>query len=130
MVGFVQRWLRRSLEPYEVVFALIFVLHWAVISSFFIWWAGHSNGPRFFTDVLPYLVYFIAFPVQSVLEAPSRHRVLAGALVVTAVFSVFVHWRASHSYDVHNWNSFPVNVDRNLSRVWDWKDAQFLRAFP
>lgn len=130
VVGFVQRWRSRSLEPYEVAFALILVLHWAVISSFFIWWAGHSIGPRFFTDVLPYLVYFLAFPVQSVLEAPSRHRVLAGVLVVTAVFSVFVHWRASNAYDVHNWNSFPVNVDRVPSRVWDWRDAQFLRAFP
>ncbi|NOJ95228.1 hypothetical protein D7W82_26765 [Corallococcus sp. CA049B] len=130
VVGFLQRWRSRSLEPYEVVFALIFILHWAVISSFFIWWAGHSIGPRFFTDVLPYLVYFLAFPVQAVLEAPSRHRVLAGALVVTALFSVFVHWRASNSYDVHNWNSWPVNVDRNPAHVWDWRDAQFLRAFP
>ncbi|WP_375744642.1 hypothetical protein NR800_07400 [Corallococcus interemptor] len=130
VVGFVQRWRQRSLEPYEVAFALIVVLHWAAISSFFIWWAGHSIGPRFFTDVLPYLAYFLAFPVQTILEAPSRHRVLAGALVVTAVFSVFVHWRASISYDVHNWNSYPANVDADPSRVWDWKDAQFLRALP
>ncbi|WP_147449080.1 hypothetical protein [Corallococcus terminator] len=130
VVGFVQRWRRRALEPYEVVFAIILVLHWMVISSFAIWWAGHSVGPRFFTDALPYLVYFLAYPVQSVLEAPSRHRVLAGVLTVTAVFSVLVHWRASNSYDVHAWNSLPADVDRDPSRAWDWKDAQFLRAIP
>ncbi|RKH19423.1 hypothetical protein D7X74_06750 [Corallococcus sp. CA047B] len=130
VVGFVQQWRRGSLEAYEVVFAVILVLHWVAISSFAIWWAGHSIGPRFFTDALPFLVYFLAYPVQSVLEAPSRHRVLAGVLAVTAVFSVVVHWRASTSYDVHAWNSLPSDVDRDPSRVWDWKDAQFLRAIP
>lgn len=130
VVGFVQRWRQRSLEPYEFVFALIPALHWGVISSFGVWWAGHSVGPRFFTDVLPYLVYFLAFPIQDALEAPSKHRVLTGVLTVMVVFSVLLHWRASNSYDVHGWNSVPLDVDLDPSRVWDWKDAQFLRAIP
>ncbi|TSC34086.1 hypothetical protein [Corallococcus sp. Z5C101001] len=129
-VGFFQKWRGRTLEPYEKAFALIVLLHWGAISAFAIWWAGHSVGPRFFTDVLPYVVYFLAFPVQAVLEAPRRHAVLTGVLVVTALFSVLLHWRASNSYDVHGWNSVPVNVDSDPSRCWDWKDAQFLRAIP
>jgi hypothetical protein len=130
LVGFFQKWRRKTLEPYEKAFALIVCLHWVAISSFAIWWAGHSIGPRFFTDVLPYIVYFVAFPVQALLEAPRRHRVLGTVLAVTAAFSVLLHWRASNSYDVHNWNSYPEDVDRRPARCWDWKDAQFLRAIP
>ena len=129
-VGFVQRWKGRELTPSEKAFAVIVLLHWVAISAFPIWWAGHSVGPRFFTDVLPYLVLFLAFPVQHVVEAPRQHRALAGVLAVTAAFSVFFHWRASTSYDVHMWNSFPVNVDSAPERCWDWKDPQFLRAIP
>ncbi|MFP2897491.1 hypothetical protein [Corallococcus sp. 4LFB] len=129
-VGFVLRWRRGALAPYEKAFALIVFLHWVAISAFPIWWAGHSVGPRFFTDVLPYLVFFLAFPVQLALDAPRQHRVLSGVLVVTAVFSILVHWRASITFDVHMWNSFPVNVDSAPERVWDWKDPQLLRAVP
>ncbi|GMU03959.1 hypothetical protein [Corallococcus caeni] len=129
-VGFVQRWRRGALAPYEKAFALIVLLHWVAISAFPIWWAGHSVGPRFFTDVLPYLVFFLAFPVQLALDAPRQHRVLSSVLVVTAVFSILVHWRASITFDVHMWNSFPVNVDSAPERVWDWKDPQLLRAVP
>ncbi|WP_375757114.1 hypothetical protein [Corallococcus exercitus] len=129
-VGFVQRWRGRELEPYEKAFAVIVLLHQVAISAFPIWWAGHSVGPRFFTDVLPYLVFFLAFPVQLALGAPREHRGLAGVLAVTAAFSLFFHWRASTSYDVHNWNSVPVDVDSAPERVWDWRDPQFLRAIP
>ncbi|RKH64844.1 hypothetical protein [Corallococcus llansteffanensis] len=129
-VGFVQQWRRRGLEPYEVAFAVIPLLHWVAISAFPMWWAGHSVGPRFFTDVLPYLVYFLAFPVQTAVEAPRQHRLLVGVLTVTAVCSVLLHWRASSTFAVHDWNSVPVNVDLAPERVWDWKDAQFTRALP
>ncbi|RKI04830.1 hypothetical protein [Corallococcus sp. AB038B] len=129
-VGFVQRWRSRDLTPSEKAFAVIVLLHWVAISAFPIWWAGHSVGPRFFTDVLPYLVVFLAYPVQLAVDAPRQHRVLAGVLAATAAFSVVFHWRASTSYDVHAWNSVPVDVDFATERVWDWKDPQFLRAIP
>ncbi|MFB1481166.1 hypothetical protein [Corallococcus sp. RDP092CA] len=129
-VGFVQRWRRRELAPYEKAFATIVLLHWVAISAFPIWWAGHSVGPRFFTDVLPYLAFFLAFPVQLAVDAPRRHRALSGVLAVTAVFSILFHWRASITYDVHLWNSVPVNVDRAPERAWDWRDPQLLRALP
>ena len=80
--------------------------------------------------MLPYVVYVLAFPVQTALEAPRRHPVLVGMLTLTAVFSLGLHWRASNTYDVHAWNSVPVDVDRAPERVWDWKDAQPLRAIP
>ncbi len=37
----------------------IIVAHWLVISSFGHWWAGNSFGPRFFSDMTPYFVYFL-----------------------------------------------------------------------
>ena len=35
---------------------------------------------------------------------------------------------ASTSMAVQNWNTSPVDVDKNPQRLWDWRDAQFLRA--
>lgn len=37
---------------------LIIALHWLVISSFPKWWGGHCFGPRFFSDMIPYMSFF------------------------------------------------------------------------
>lgn len=107
----------------------IVILHWVVISSFGKWWAGHSYGPRFFCDVIPYLVY-LAIPVfsrLSVLRGPKR--VLLATLVSgLIVVSLFIHYRGATSWDTHLWNEEPVGVDDNPARVWDWTDIQFLRG--
>ncbi|MBU8896940.1 hypothetical protein DRW03_19350 [Corallococcus sp. H22C18031201] len=129
-VGVYQRLRRGELQAYDRAFLAILVLHWLAISAFPVWWAGHSVGPRFFTDVLPYCVYFLASPLQSLLEAPRQHRALTAAVLLTAGFSVAFHWRASTSFAVHAWNSTPTNVDERPERAWDWKDPQFLRAIP
>ncbi|WP_257463586.1 hypothetical protein [Archangium lipolyticum] len=130
VVGFFQKLRRRELQAPEKAFAVAVLLHWVAISAFPIWWAGHSVGPRFFTDVLPYLVYFLAFPLDALLSAPRRRPILTGVFAVAAVYSVLFHWRGSSSPAVHGWNSVPTNVDKDPARCWDWSDAQFLRALP
>jgi len=44
------------------------------------------------------------------------------------VVSFFIHCRGATSWDTHVWNEEPVGVDDNPTRVWDWRDIQFLRG--
>lgn len=106
-------------------------LHWLAISSFPHWWAGHSYGPRFFTDMVPYLVYFLV-PVLAALEQArgGRRAALAGGLAAALAASVYVHHRGATSRYADEWNASPVDVDVQPSRVWDWSDLQFLRGRP
>jgi hypothetical protein len=107
----------------------IVILHWVVISSFGKWWAGHSFGPRFFCDVIPYLVY-LAIPVFSGLSGlrGSKRMLLAALVSFLVVVSLFIHYRGATSWATHVWNEEPVGVDDDPSRVWDWTDIQFLRG--
>lgn len=107
----------------------IVILHWIVISSFGKWWAGHSYGPRFFTDVIPYLIY-LAIPVFSLLSGlRGPRKVLLAAFVSCLIgVSIFTHYRGATSWDTHVWNEGPIAVDDNPARIWDWTDIQFLRG--
>ena len=54
MVG--MKW-KTPLAPWLAALALA---HWIVVSSYVSnWWAGHSYGPRFFTDITPIFVLFL-----------------------------------------------------------------------
>jgi hypothetical protein len=129
-IGFAAKARARSLTAIDVLFAVLIVVHWAVISTWAIWWAGHCVGPRFFTDVLPYLMWFAAKPIASVADAPRQRRALTATLAVTGLLSIAIHTAGAMSPRVHGWNDGPPdNVDRMPSRVWDWKDPQVLRAF-
>lgn len=116
---------RRALA---VTVAAILVGHLLVISSFPHWWAGHSFGPRYFTDMMPYLVWLL-IPVVEWLpsRSPRRRLALTSALVVCAVFSGVVHFRGAAHQAVHLWNPQPLDVDHHPERLWDWSDLMFLR---
>lgn len=102
--------------------------HWIVISSYFHWWAGHSFGPRLFTDMLPYAFYFM-IPVLERLHWPTSARAAIGAALVIVLIGVsgFIHWRGANFDTTWQWNLLPTNVDAQPGRLWDWSDLQFLR---
>lgn len=121
---------RKELDSLDYAIAAVVVVHWVVISSYPHWWAGHSYGPRFFCDVIPCFIYFLA-PVTSQWRLPrwslssvSKH----SALVVLMGFSIFVHGRGAMDWSTTLWNPTPVGVDQAPQRVWDWRDPQFLRT--
>lgn len=105
----------------------IVALHWLAISSFPHWWAGHSYGPRFFSDMVPYLVFFLV-PVVRALgwKGEGARRPLTATFAVLAVVSLAIHVHGASSRRVYRWNSHPKDVDFHPERLWDWKDAQFL----
>lgn len=127
--GFVAQLRRRSLDAFDVALLAVLCAHFAAISWFLVWWAGHSFGPRYVTDVLPVLAWFAMPAVVALGELRGGAR--RAALVVTTLliaWSFFAQLRAATTWDVWDWNSTPVNVDQQPERVWDWRDLQILRG--
>ncbi|MBU0708691.1 hypothetical protein KJ596_02980 [Patescibacteria group bacterium] len=109
--------------------AATIVTHWFIVSSYPHWWAGHSFGPRFFTDMMPYFVLFLVPILCRIKELKGVTRlVLTGLFTFLVMSSFFVHYRGANSWSVFEWNSIPVNVDVSPERLWDWGDLQFLRG--
>lgn len=121
--------LRRDRAPLDWALAAVLVLHWLVISSFPQWNGGHTYGNRFFSDVVPYFTYFL-IPVIAALPDPRRFRRPALAIVFVALvmISFAIHYRGAYRRIVWDWNSRPVDIDADPSRIWDWRDPQFLRG--
>jgi hypothetical protein len=109
-------------------FAIIVVLHWLIVSRFPHWWGGHSFGPRFMTDVVPFLAYFVAFNFEA-LGKLSGLKLWAsrGCIVLLAAASMFIHGRGATSNRPHQWNAVPSDIDHNPARLWDWRDPPFAR---
>ncbi len=105
----------------------VVVLHWLAVSSFPHWWAGHSYGPRFFTDMVPYLTFFLVPVVRSLgWRGEQARRPLTATFAVLALVSLAIHIHGASSRRVYEWNSTPLDVDAHPERLWDWKDPQFL----
>ncbi len=105
--------------------AIVILLHSIAISCTRVsWHADMCFGPRFFSDMTPFFVWFLIPTVDRV--AKSRSLVLVFALLAGAAFAI--HRRGATSWDVYNWNLTPVYIDARPSRVWDLRDIQFLRG--
>jgi hypothetical protein len=121
-------WLTWRRDVLDRALAVIVVLHWVALSSFPMWWGGHSFGPRLFSDVVPYLIYFL-IPVVTRIAGLSgaRRAVWVAGLTCLVAISFLVNFRGATARAVYHWNAEPVDVDLRPDRVWDWRDLQFLR---
>jgi MFS family permease len=126
-VGVALKAARKELNRLDWSLLIILGFHWLVISAFPKWWGGASYGPRFTSDVLPYIVYFL-IPVLAWLGEPQTPAVVAVFFCVTVAASVFIHYRGANWRATFDWNGQPVPVDADPARVWDWRDPQFLRG--
>lgn len=125
LLSFAGMWLkRRAWTALDSAFLAIIILHSLVIASFPHWWGGHTFGARFWTDVLPFWVWFL-IPVLKPVR--SGVRVAIGVTVILTIASIGIHWRGVSSNGALQWNSVPVDVDKHPHRLWDWGDLAFLR---
>ncbi|MBI5869667.1 MAG: hypothetical protein HZB44_01730 [Actinobacteria bacterium] len=117
---------RSTFERLDLFLILIIGFHWLTISMVTEWWGGHSYGPRFFTDMMPLMIYFMipVFLIVPKLDGWHKKAVIAGISVLT-IFSVFVHFRGSTCGQVQDWNVHP-DIMENQSRLWDWEDIPYL----
>jgi len=126
--GFVIALLSEERRPFVVALASIVVAHMIIVGSASMWWAGHSFGPRFTTDILPILVYFTAFNFRLPESLPRRLQHLVSSLIVVlAVVSALIHAQGAIRYGTWQWNYMPDSIDDHPSRAWDWTDPQFAR---
>jgi len=113
----------------SLAFAAIPVLHWVAVSLFAHWWAGHSYGPRFMTEAMPFLAYFLLPVFEHLPALRSVRRGAALALVVLlAAVSAAMHGFGAVSQRGYAWNVVPEDVDRHPERLWSWEDPPFLRG--
>lgn len=113
---------QRRATSLELLLWVITVAHLIVVSAFPRWWAGHTYGPRFMSDILP------IFALLTVEWWRERPRIAWQVLFwITLTISIFIQAKGANSLSVYAWNSYPKNVDDRPNRVWNWKDPQFLR---
>jgi hypothetical protein len=116
-------------NPLSLAFGLIIVGHMIVVANASMWWAGHSYGPRFTTDILPFLVYFMSCNLYLVCTADTGiKKIILSGICGLALISAIIHAQGALSKKPHMWNVDPVNIDEKPDHAWDWSDPQFLRA--
>jgi hypothetical protein len=129
--GFWVAWKDAATRPLHIAFALIITGHLIIVSCASMWWAGHSYGPRFTTDILPFLVYFTAYNFHLPVNTSNKiKKTILLTLSGLAVISALIHSQGAWSNMAYQWNVVPANIDLNPDRAWDWSDPQFLRAIP
>ena len=89
------------------------------------WWGGWCFGPRYLTDLLPFLAWFL-IPVWGGIRA---RPVLKVALVATLAFALWVQVVGAFYYPNGDWDGWPVNVEFQPQRCWELSDCQLLRTW-
>jgi hypothetical protein len=130
----------RRLLPFPILVVLALLTATGQLATFFIagkqnWWGGHSYGPRLLTDLVPWFVLLGVAGVKAMLDAHDSHgpsgnrlgwiaQLTAGAALLT--FSVAINARGASSWDTSRWNTRPIDVAEDQTRLWDWSRPQFL----
>ncbi len=128
--GFALALRHRDERLLSLCFGGIVVLHWLVVSRFPHWWGGHSYGPRFMTDVVPFLAYFVAFNFEALGKLTGlRLRAARSCIILLAAVSIAMHGIAAASIEPIRWNHIPTDIDAEPARLWDWRDPPFARGW-
>jgi hypothetical protein len=135
----------KNKQMYKLDYFLIVImfLHWIVISTIPMW--GGQYGPRLFTDIIPYLIYFLIpvvaqfstfFPAKN--QRQQLHKIsklrrigrlgLVSVFICFLIISFLIHFRGATSWSPYLWDSQPVPLQEKPSRIWDWHDLQFLHG--
>lgn len=118
---------RQSIDYYVVA---IIILHWVTISSHPQWWGGWAIGPRLFSDMIPYFLFFLIAFLENFRSWALRPKALAvAAMVLLCSVSFWINYRGATDPFVWWWNGIPTNIDHSSERVWDCRDLQFLRGW-
>jgi hypothetical protein len=116
-------------RPLYVAYGLVVVLMFLVIAAAPVWWAGHSYGPRFTSDLVPFLAFFTSFNFAYIGNLGYHARRAAITVtVLLAVVSLLMHAQGAIRSETLTWNPDPDDIDENPSRAWDWRDPQFARV--
>ena len=111
----------------------------ALLGSYFffrIWWAGHSYGPRFTTDLMPILCYLISYFLASnmskfkLLKFKKLLNIQLLLFMTLLIFSTSTQVAGAFGYNPGvMWNAIPLNVRIYRYRLWNIRDNQIERHF-
>ncbi len=123
--GAIRLW-RQNTYPwsrYLIASAVLLFLGYAKAPG---WWGGWCFGPRYLTDLMPFLTFFLV----PILPRISRSRWLRAAFATAVVLSLAVQVIGAFYYRprLNSWDETPVNVDLAPQRLWDWRDTQLSRS--
>ncbi len=109
-----------------LVLLVIPAIHWLGISLFPHWWAGHSFGPRLFSDMTPYFTLLTFFSVQQIFSQTSQHqKMLSKGLVMLLLgISIAIHSRGATLNAAWKWNISP-DIETHQERLWSISCPQF-----
>lgn len=132
---------RRELRWRRLV-ALSFIVmagHLAASSCIAPWnGGGWCYGPRYSTGLVPWFVLLAILGIDAMRRWRAANetnsslwnwRVPLGAGSLLVLLSLFINARGAISPETARWNAYPVNVDFQPERVWDWRYPQFLAGW-
>jgi hypothetical protein len=100
------------------------VAQYALYGAYAVWWGGHTYGPRYMLDVLPFCV-----PLAAAIGTRQIPRAARAGLALALTWSVAVAGLGAFVFPNERWNLMPEDVDRHHERLWDWTDMQMLRTW-
>lgn len=112
-----------------MVSATIVAANIAIISCFKYWWGGSCYGPRYLTDITPWLAYMTIMSVRQFLIMNGQHarKVLAILSIALIGISIFNTFPGAFYGKYFNWYDDVVQIDRfHTELLWDWQRAPFL----
>jgi len=112
-----------------VVSATIVAANIAVISCFKYWWGGSCYGPRYLTDITPWLAFMTIVSVRQFLvtNGPKARYALAIISFALIGISIFNTFPGAFHGKYFNWYDDVVQSDRfHTELLWDWQRAPFL----
>jgi drug/metabolite transporter superfamily protein YnfA len=86
------------------------------------WWGGRVFGSRFLDDFAPILFVALAWGTSVGMLGSRIARVVFGLM---AAWSFVLFQVAAFLYD-KSWDTFPVNVNDDPSKLFNWSDPQWL----
>ena len=86
------------------------------------WWGGRVFGSRFLDDFAPVLFVALGWGTSVGMLGSRFARVVFGLL---AAWSFVLFQAAAFLYD-KSWDTFPVNVNDDPSKLFNWSDPQWL----
>ena len=123
----------RSEKDEKLVGCITICSIFLLISYFFytVWWAGHSYGPRFTTDIMPVLCYLTNYFLTNHLlnqkkETLTKYYFLF--FIILLIYSLFTQIIGAFSGVAgFLWNGIPLNADKYQYRLWQFRDSQIER---
>jgi hypothetical protein len=116
----------RRIRPHSMVAWLLLGLipYFLMLSTYSVWWAGHSFGPRYWIDAVPLFAILLGFTLDWAWE---RCRPLVLVFAVAIAWSIALQAIGAF-YFPSSWNLGPPNVDLHHERLWDWRDNELARC--